>query len=60
MARIHLKKDASKRLALCGIFTRENFKLVGELPKLSNEEQAGICKVCLMAGVCKPCSSVGK
>jgi hypothetical protein len=49
VVRLHLKKDASARLALCGIFPQENFKLVGELPKLSKEEQAALCKVCLKA-----------
>jgi hypothetical protein len=45
----HLKVYVSQRLALCGIFPRDAFKLVGELPELREEESTNICKVCLAA-----------
>lgn len=48
-SRVHLKRDVSRRLALCGIFPRESFKLVAQVSKLNSNEQALICKLCLQA-----------
>jgi hypothetical protein len=45
--RIHLKRDDSLRLALCGVFPRESFMLVKQMPELDGEELGSLCKICL-------------
>ncbi|HLG97250.1 MAG TPA: hypothetical protein VKX49_13145 [Bryobacteraceae bacterium] len=46
--KIHLKPDESRRIALCGIFPGSAFRLVRDFGKLSHDEVASVCKVCLM------------
>jgi hypothetical protein len=57
--RVHLKRDASQRLTLCGIFPRDTFKLIDALPKLSKKDQDAICKVCLKASKQSKAAGVG-
>ena len=48
-AKIHIKRAASQRGSLCGRFPIETFRLISDLPKLSEEQRESICKTCLEA-----------
>jgi hypothetical protein len=44
LKKIHLKRNSTDRLALCGIWPDHDFVLIGALP---NQSSRTVCKTCI-------------